>query len=426
MDNPLDDIIQMAGLNPSEFRPEPVRKMSVQVTNNPIIINNALSQPDTVYAAIEEDNSIVPDTELHIIETHTNRELSDDDYDEIFQEVGFENMEPATTIVEDAEEWPMEDVDGLLSENSSAAGAVAVAVSSSNSEELEGVYEHLAATVDAAIVESYNNVNKEVPNEEGLQESSLPLEPHILHIEKNSPTLLVDDSTSRFSGTEWYNAIQETSIILAGIGGIGSYCAYQLARMKPKTLLLYDNDVVELANMSGQLFSREDVGTAKVNAITKFITNYTTANNVFAIRGFFDDKSAAGDIMICGFDNMKARKTFFESWKKHVLNKPEEERYKCLYLDGRLSIDTLQVFCITGEDFCYMKEYEEDYLFFDEEADETICSLKQTTYMACMIASMMTNLFTNFIANTLNPVIPYDLPFFTEYDAQNMIFKTKK
>ena len=66
-----------------------------------------------------------------------------------------------------------------------------------------------------------------------------------------------------------------------------------------------------------------------------------------------------------------------------------------------------------------------EYLFTDAEAEETVCSMKQTTYMACMIASIMTNLFVNFTANLLDPVIPYDLPFFTEYDAQNMIFKTE-
>jgi hypothetical protein len=37
----------------------------------------------------------------------------------------------------------------------------------------------------------------------------------------NSPTLLIDNATSRFSGTEWFQAIKNTKIILAGIGGIG-------------------------------------------------------------------------------------------------------------------------------------------------------------------------------------------------------------
>lgn len=40
-------------------------------------------------------------------------------------------------------------------------------------------------------------------------------------IPENSPTLLIDDSTSRFSGAEWYQAIQNTKILLAGAGGIG-------------------------------------------------------------------------------------------------------------------------------------------------------------------------------------------------------------
>jgi len=156
------------------------------------------------------------------------------------------------------------------------------------------------------------------------------------------------------------------------------------------------------------------------------IQKYTSANNIFAVRDWFRSDTEAADIMMCGFDTMDARRTFFTSWKDHVLAKPENERYKCLYLDGRLSIDTLQIFCITGEDHWYMQEYEKKYLFENWEADETVCSLKQTTYMACMIASFMTNLFTNFVANTLQPVLPYDLPFFTEYDAQNMLFSTKK
>ena len=129
--------------------------------------------------------------------------------------------------------------------------------------------------------------------------------------------------------------------------------------------------------------------------------------------------------MICGFDNMVARKVFFNSWHNHILDKPENERSKCLYLDGRLSMDTLQILCIRGDDQYNIERYEKEFLFADYEADTTVCSMKQTTYLACMIGSLMVNLFTNFIANSLNPIIPYDLPFFTEYDAQNMLFKTE-
>lgn len=244
-------------------------------------------------------------------------------------------------------------------------------------------------------------------------------------IPENSPTLTMDDSTSRFSGTEWFDAIQTERVVIAGCGGIGSWTTLQIARMSPAALFLYDDDTVETANMSGQLFSRDDIGKAKVDAMAAMIRKYTSTTNVYAVRERFDSNTIPGTIMICGFDNMAARKTFFESWKNLVGSTADEEKKNCLFIDGRLSIDCLQVFCMTGDDEANMRRYEEQFLFNDSEADETICSMKQTTYLACMIGSIIVNLFTNFVANSLDPVIPYDLPFFTEYDAQNMIFKTE-
>jgi len=262
------------------------------------------------------------------------------------------------------------------------------------------------------------------------QQSSEPSQPQVPSdpslIPLNSPTLLVNDSTSRFSGTEWYSLIQQSRIILAGLGGIGSWTALQLARMCPATICLYDDDTVETANESGQFYGRNQVGQHKADAMASLISDFTTTRNVYAITSRFTSSSDAGDIMICGFDNMTARETFFQSWKQHVRQKPKEERRDCVFIDGRLSIDTLQVFCIPGDDTYNMNRYEQEFLFDDSEADETVCSMKQTTYMACMISSFIVNLLTNWVADRLDPVLPYDLPFFTEYDAQNMLFKTIK
>lgn len=401
MDSTVEEIIRA---NPEIFNLNNGGS-AMQVSTNPTEIHNAVSDPNNVYVAIEEDTA----PQIQVVETHTNSELSDNDFDEILNDVGFDSTAPATVVMDNPVEISDEDLEGLEGEE--------------EREENSNIEDSFLPELETPVTPPLETLKTQKEEEQEKQEKGPEIK--YLSIPENSKSLLVDDSTSRFSGASWYEAIKEASIILAGIGGIGSNLAYQLARMHPKTLLLYDDDLVESANMSGQLFSKDDIGLAKVDAMAHMINLYTSANNIFAIRDKFTCFSPAGDIMICGFDNMKARKTFFESWKKHVLNKPEEERYKCLYLDGRLSIDTLQVFCITGDDFCYMKEYEEDYLFSDEEADETICSLKQTTYMACMIASMMTNLFTNFIANTLHPVLPFDLPFFVEYDAQNLIFKMK-
>lgn len=273
--------------------------------------------------------------------------------------------------------------------------------------------------------ENYYDENQGEGNDDLNIVPTPPTESTFTPLPLNSPSLLVDEATTRFSGASWFDEIQKSRVIIAGIGGIGSNVAFQLARMAPANITLYDEDIVERVNMAGQLYSTNDIGQRKVDAIASMISAYTLARQVNAVPSKFTDSTEAGDIMICGFDNMAARKTFYNSWKRHVQTLTPDSRVKCLFLDGRLSIDTLQIFCIQGDDKVSMDRYETEFLFSDFQAEHTVCSMKQTTYLACMIGSLMVNLFTNFIANSLNPIIPYDLPFFTEYDSPNMLFKTQ-
>jgi hypothetical protein len=240
----------------------------------------------------------------------------------------------------------------------------------------------------------------------------------------NSDSLLQDETTSRFNSAIWFEEIQKKVIILAGVGGIGSYVSFLLARMKPRALFIYDNDDVEFANMSGQLYSIDDVNRKKVNAIANMISKYAMYDSVFAIPDKFTEESEATDIMICGFDNMKARKVFFNKWVDHINSKSDEDKKHCLFIDGRLAAEELQVFCIQGDDTYNITNYQDNFLFSDEEADATICSYKQTTFMANMIGSIIINLFTNFVANEIMENLR-DLPFMTSYEAESMIFKTK-
>lgn len=239
----------------------------------------------------------------------------------------------------------------------------------------------------------------------------------------NSPTLLVEDVTSRFSGALWYDRIRTKIILLAGLGGIGSYVAFLLSRMHPFRIVMYDDDVVESANISGQLYCMEDIGECKVNAIYNTMKRFSNFYNANALRERITDGTPASDIMICGFDNMEARKTFYRVWKTHV--RCSDNKDKCLFIDGRLAAEEFQVFAIKGDDERAMGIYEEEWLFNDSEAEETLCSYKQTTFMANMIGSVMVNLFVNFVANEYDPVFPRDVPFLTAYNASTMYFKVE-
>lgn len=279
-------------------------------------------------------------------------------------------------------------------------------------------------------VEEYEEALQNLDNDSPLTEEEQAIldqaveEAH-QEIPANSSTLLVDEATSRFSSAIWYEKIQEKTIILAGVGGIGSYVGFLLARMKPASLFIYDDDIVEAVNMSGQLYGQDDIGVNKVTALANMVRNYANYNSVFAIAERFTSECEPTDIMICGFDNMEARRVFFTKWTEHVYSKPKEERKNCLFIDGRLAAEEFQILCIKGDDEYNINRYNNEFLFSDAEADETICSYKQTTFCANMIASYMVNLFVNFCANQCNPIIDRDLPFLTTYNAETIYFKTE-
>ena len=208
-----------------------------------------------------------------------------------------------------------------------------------------------------------------------------------------------------------------------------SYVAFLLSRLRPYKIIMYDDDTVEEANISGQLYKMNDIGKHKTRAITDMIYAYSNFHGILAYTERFEVISEATDIMICGFDNMEARRVFYMKWSHRVRTLPEGERKHCLFIDGRLAAEELQVLCIRGDDTYNMSRYKNEWLFSDSEADPTQCSYKQTTFMANMIGSIIVNLFVNFCANDIEdeeaPAIERDLPFLTTYDASMMMFTTE-
>ena len=263
------------------------------------------------------------------------------------------------------------------------------------------------------------------PEEEAMLSVAMDSTHHEIPV--NSQTITIDETTSRFSGAIWYEEIQKQTVTLAGVGGIGSYVGFLLSRLKPNRLIIYDPDRVETVNMSGQLYGQTDVGRYKCAALADMVMNYANYCGIVTLDQRFEDNSEATDIMICGFDNMAARRTFYEKWKQRVLSYPagSDNRKKCLFIDGRLAAEEFQVLSIQGDDERAMAAYEDKWLFSDAEAEETICSYKQTTFMANMIASVMVNVFVNFIANQCGPIIDRDVPFFISYDASTMFTKVE-
>lgn len=295
-------------------------------------------------------------------------------------------------------------------------------------------YTDIQTNASANIVNSeWNNVVSTVINR--LRDENGEMHPsemdNAVDVEGNEPpiptnsTTEIIQTTSRFSSAIWFEKIQQQHVLLAGVGGIGSYVAFLLSRMKPKSITIYDPDTVETVNMAGQLYGVRDIGFPKVTAMNTRMREFSSYYTTYAYDRRFTYSDNAENIMICGFDNMEARKTFFNSWLRHVSRLPEEKKSQCLFIDGRLNAEEFQVLCITGDNNYAIRNYKDNWLFDDSDVEEAVCSYKQTSYMANMIGSVMTNLFVNFCANMCDPVMPRDVPFLTRYDGTTMFFKTE-
>ena len=262
---------------------------------------------------------------------------------------------------------------------------------------------------EATIAEDFHErVEEAIHSEE-------PIAPVVYNTQLNSVT------TTRFSGAEWFNKIHEQNIIVGGAGGISSWLALLLARTNAGEITIYDNDKVEAVNLAGQFFGVHDVGHHKVCAVYNHVREFADYYMLHYYNRRYDDCCNTSRVMMCGFDNMEARKLFFNKWKSYLRANFDPSNF--LFIDGRLSAECLQVLCVQGDDAQAIKTYEEQYLFSDEMADTTVCSYKQTSFMSNMIAATMVNIFVNWCANQAGSFRP--VPFFTEYDAVTMQYKLK-
>lgn len=225
---------------------------------------------------------------------------------------------------------------------------------------------------------------------------------------------------SRFSGSSWYDAIQKQDIIIAGIGGIGSWTSFLISKTSPSSMLLYDGDSFETGNMSGQLCFNDQMGQNKAYALRDHISRASNYHRVSYIGAMYTEQSDYAKVMICGFDNMAARKIFYNVWKKNNEGDPD-----ALFIDGRMTINVFQVFSITGVDTESMIAYEREHLFGDGEAESPLCSLKQTSYMAAMIGGVINNVLVNFCNNLNEDNPPYRVPFFIEFNSAVLRLEVK-
>lgn len=213
----------------------------------------------------------------------------------------------------------------------------------------------------------------------------------------------------RWSGADWADCKKDLCII--GLGGIGSWTALSLARID-HNLILIDGDTIDATNVSGgQMYRTSDIGKYKVNAIKEICRSFGCSGNIIPYQEFYSvEKCGVFPITICGLDNMKSRKEIFTAWKNKYMGEKNT-----LFIDGRLLLENMEIFCIQGEDENSIEMYEKEHLFDDSEVADTDCTVKQCTFSAMGIASIITASVCNWLTNNKLGMEMRDVPFYQSF-----------
>lgn len=227
----------------------------------------------------------------------------------------------------------------------------------------------------------------------------------------------MDEINDRQKDFPWMK--KDSLATLIGVGGIGSWVGFLLARIG-YSLIMYDGDRVEPHNLGGQLFKITDVGEFKTSSLIHINNDFSNwiKTNVF---GYFVENSFVTNITILGLDNMATRKLAVTKWKKlyDAKNKDSDTKSPLILIDGRLEGEQGIIYTIDSQETydAWMDEW-----FPDDKISDGPCTMRATSYNGAMIASNIIAILNNKVANYYAGDTIREVPYKIEYGLPGFIF----
>lgn len=118
--------------------------------------------------------------------------------------------------------------------------------------------------------------------------------------------------TGQLIGEEGLERLKESSVLIVGIGGVGSYAAEAVARAGVGSITLMDGDIVQPSNLNRQLVAlTSTLGRNKAEVMAERIRDIDPAADVTALARFYEEDDAldltAFDWVIDAIDSVIAK-----------------------------------------------------------------------------------------------------------------------
>lgn len=189
-------------------------------------------------------------------------------------------------------------------------------------------------------------------------------------------------------------------IVIVGLGGIGSWVAFELAKMGARELWFFDYDLVEVHNACYTVYGRHQAGSSKepgkkkVEAMKRFLHRWEGSSGqvkrdlkikAFARAPLPEDIFPKLCIVVVAVDDMDIRK---DIWEKNIRLNPH-----VLYLiEARMGAEASMIYTIRP-----MKDQDAEFysspsiLYPQSQASRETCAEQSFVYTAAMTGSIITS-----------------------------------
>ncbi|MFZ7102029.1 MAG: sulfur carrier protein ThiS adenylyltransferase ThiF [Peptococcaceae bacterium] len=128
-----------------------------------------------------------------------------------------------------------------------------------------------------------------------------------------------EEALAGYLGKDNLKKIQKYKVGIAGAGGLGSNCAFNLIRSGFKHFIIVDFDKIEYANLNRQFFFLDQVGTAKVTALRENLLKINPGADITArvekITGAnIEDLFQDCQIIVEAFDRVESKQLITENY----------------------------------------------------------------------------------------------------------------
>jgi sulfur carrier protein ThiS adenylyltransferase len=121
--------------------------------------------------------------------------------------------------------------------------------------------------------------------------------------------------------------LKQSTVGIAGLGGLGSNAAVALARAGIGNLVLVDFDKVEKSNLGRQYYFIEHIGKSKADSLKQIISKINpevnlNIHNLRLEKGFMEKPFKDVDVVIEALDNAETKTIFIEEILSKLPGKP--------------------------------------------------------------------------------------------------------